>query len=99
MGKSVISAIEHQDFRHPAEQCSPDEEISIMEFDGLHELQTGSSLKQRGANQLGLYPDTDRITTTEAQDIFDEEDIWNMSGYFQVAEQDPTITANPCNQE
>ncbi len=50
-----------------------------MMFDGLPDCQTGSSMKQKEDEES---PDKNlRVTTTEANDIFDDE-IWNYSAFI-----------------
>ena len=74
-----------------------------MEFDGIDELQTGSSIKkstrrERAFEQHHEHHESMRVTTTEAQDIFDEDELWNMSGNWGVAYNDPTVSARPISQ-
>ena len=45
-----------------------------MMFDNLPELRTGSSMKQKEHMEEEFHP----VTTTEVNDIFDDE-IWNHS--------------------
>ena len=48
-------------------------------IDGLPDLQTGSTLKNQIA-EFDLGENAMRVTTTEARDIFDDnEEIWNYS--------------------
>lgn len=52
---------------------------SMLMFEGgIQDLATGASLKQKGEESS---PECMRVTTTEANDIFDDE-IWNNSICF-----------------
>ena len=59
-----------------------------MMFDGLPDCQTGSSMKQKEDGEEES-PDKNqclRVTTTEANDIFDDE-IWNYSAFIPAQDQ------------
>ena len=50
----------------------------------MQELGTGSSLKQKKyGSDSGAEEHLLRITTTEANDIFDDDEIWNNSMCFE----------------
>lgn len=65
----------------PVEQCQPDNDLSMMMmFDGLPDLKTGTSLKDHQVKEFDFGEEAMRVTTTEAYDIFDDNDgIWNAS--------------------
>ena len=52
----------------------------MMMFDGLPDLKTGTSLKDQQVKEFDFGEEAMRVTTTEAYDIFDDNDgIWNAS--------------------
>ena len=59
---------------------SADNSMSMM-FDGLPDCQTGSSMKQKEEEESPDKNHCLRVTTTEANDIFDDE-IWNYSAFI-----------------
>lgn len=79
--KSRLSVLDgDRDKSGMPELCLLDQDNSItMMFDGLPDLQTGDSMKQKDGTES---PDKClRVTTTEANDIFDDE-IWNYSAFI-----------------
>ena len=79
-----------------------------MMFDGLPDLKTGTSMKNQPIKEFNFGTEAMRVTTTEAQDIFDDdEEIWNGDlgrsitheqvghalGHSASEQQDPTFVA------
>lgn len=69
-------------------QQSEDIDQTLMMFDNLPELRTGSSMKQQ--EQVEEFQP---VTTTEVNDIFDDDEIWNHS-VVEFAQHQPQIYNN-----